>query len=145
MLWFLVVRIVIAAGASSSAVAQLGGGGWHDRHFNVDWSLTARSDEVIVVFAASADEATRNTIAALDGLESAKPFDNKLRTAVYRTRPTDNALTVASRLKQSVHVSQAVPAVVDQFGLTRYYVPGLVTIQLDRSLTDAACRQQLRR
>jgi hypothetical protein len=137
--YLLCALIVLLAGSSAAD-----GWHWHDRLYDKDWMLTPRSDEVLVVFARGTHENSRAGIASAEGLQERHAYSGLTGVAVYRVQAGDVAQDVAARLSHQPNVLHATPAVVDQDGFTKYYVPGRVVIQLQETLSDAECRAIVR-
>lgn len=143
-LWMLAVLGCIAAG---TALAESFDGTWTDPRFKKEWRLTESREEVLVVYEPAATDLDRELLAGAYDLEPHRPFDRATRTEVFRLRPEGrfrDAGSLVSALLGEVVVRSAVPAVIDQEGFTKYYVPGEVTVQFRRDLSHEACVTRVR-
>lgn len=116
---------------------------WHDPLFGKDWRLEPIGDEVLVHFAATASAVERDAVSSAEGLTEVHAWDARYGTAVFRVRAGEEANEVAERLKSSPSIQGAAPVVRDAEGFRKYYVPGQLLLQFDRTLSDAACRGRL--
>ncbi|MBD3334323.1 MAG: S8 family serine peptidase [Candidatus Eisenbacteria bacterium] len=140
--WVIGMLAVFLCIAGGSAAAEWGGA-WQDKMFDKEWRLTPREDQILVQYEASAGEAVRASLAAAHGLEVLHAFDPPARVAVYTV--LGDAAAAAAALLEEPAVAGAAPAVVDQEGFTKYYIPTRVTVQFQKHLSHEECLGQIAR
>jgi subtilisin family serine protease len=115
-------------------------GSWQDKMFGKSWELTPRSDRILIQFQPATGSALREVIRSAHGLQEIQTYHEGTRVAVYETRGAGDWRTLVSLLEDDVGVRGAAPAVVDQDGFTKYYIPTEVTVQFHKNLREETCR-----
>lgn len=140
---------------------------WLDSYTGKTWSLTLQGQDVVVLFREDVAASRRVEIYArasaaastqrsgrLVPVES-RPYSQPYRVAVARLQreslpgstPSTGSSVAPDELERWMRsiaamgeVERVAPAVVDDEGFVKHYVPGQVIVQFRRSLSDGECR-----
>ncbi len=116
---------------------------WHDRYFDKEWVLTPTPDEVLVLYRDDATAAQRAVVVQNENLTDLHAYNELYRTAVYTIATGESAESAAARLSGRPEIEACVPAVRDQEGFTKYYIPEQLTVQFPKHLSDVTCRAHI--
>jgi hypothetical protein len=105
-------------------------------------TFTPSRGEVVVRFQQRATEETLNEILQATPLSSvSQGFDLDRGLAVFAVSPDQGVEATIRLLEERREIANALPAVIDEDGRTRYFVPGEFTVQFN----DAISKQQAER
>ena len=135
---FLISLLLVAVVTSSATAFD---GAWFDTRFQKQWTLTESKDEILVLFEPGATEIDREILTGAWGILPKTVFDPVTGAQVYRVPP--GAGTAATRQAPPGVVRAVVPAVVDQEGYAKYYLPGQATVQFKKQLTEEQCLEKI--
>lgn len=116
---------------------------WHDLYFDKEWVLTPTPDEVLILYRAGTNAAQRAVLVRDENLTGLHAYNEFYRTAVYTIAVGEDAVAAAARLSARAEIEACVPAVRDQEGYTKYYIPKQLTVQFSKHLSDEACRARI--
>ncbi len=146
------MRLTSAGLRIACGIALLGGsvqvveafdGHWFDARFQKSWVLTESADEILLCFEPAATPLDRELIANRYDLIPHRPFHEATATEVFTVAPGTDIDEIRTGLRDVALVRDALPAVVDQEGYTKYYLPGELTVQFRDGVTDAEARDKI--
>ncbi|HOX24348.1 MAG TPA: S8 family serine peptidase [Candidatus Krumholzibacteria bacterium] len=141
LLWSLVALLAVS-GSPRGAAAQVMDYSYPDKLFGGRYSFTVKTDEIMVRLAvapgakASVTDAEQLAVAQDLAVVHAEGVEDQ-GFVVYRTPPGKSAAAAIAALQADSRVALAYPALLNDDGTTRYFLPDQVVVQFAPSLSEA--------
>ena len=136
---YVIMGIIATATATEAVKVQDGNYYYTDKLFGTHYSFTPKSDEVMVKFipkAKSLKKAAQMTIAEQYNLETVQDAVAVYSFGVYKIPTGESIEMVIAQLKADEQVQTAFPAMIDQEGATRYFIPDEIVVQFEENISE---------
>lgn len=142
--WLLLVALLLMGAISPTIQAQ--DYQYADKLYGKQFTFTPKADEVMVRFAPQAGKTQVQSAEELGRSYSLELLQgeglDEYQFAVYRTTAAGKtASSAVAELQNAPAVAAVYPAMIDQDGLTRYFLPDQITVQFRKTLPESEMMQ----
>lgn len=108
-----------------------------NKFINKQIQFSPKVDEVVVTFAPESTEQAASDVMRATALSVSQGINAERGFAVFQVNPGQDLQTAVRRLEAQPQIKNSIPVVIDDEGLTRYFLPDEFTVQFKPEVSAA--------